>query len=278
MESVLNMSWPLTDHLKPTSTDRFWILPTLEQLDLTEHDKYSKHLLQDVYCELCQLLSDQSDRDKLTKKIEYYPLAAMRDLNSIFGITDYVSKQIKVDLDVEEHPYYGSLGATSDFPDELIVFAYERQLYCDPANTAYYFECLKDIATGRARNGGAELLQMEVVKAESLGQQTQSAIDSAYKYFDLVLPTSDEHIIGTYNSRIESAPRQSEEARACLAIIGSSRQSSKIIEIASSKAMDYEEAANYLGVGENPHLDVDTLRAAVTILVSSKTRGFPYIS
>ena len=54
------------------------------------------------------------------------------------------------------------------------------------------------------------------------------------------------HIIGLFNSRVQSAPRQADQARENLRIIGKARNSKKIELIAMDKSMTYEEALELL--------------------------------
>lgn len=251
------------DANEPELREWFWQLPDLPVTDLTTLEKTNRHLVQDVYYEVCQHLS----RIDPTKLSTYGPLNALRDLHAIFGVLAYTSRERVIDLETEEHPFYASLGVTGDSLDELVIFAYQRQIDCDPTNKAYYFECLKDIATGRSRDGAGEKLQTEVLIAESLGQETQTAVDDAYSFFGLTLDATDQTIIGNYSSRIESAPRQADEAKSCLLIIGKSRGSVKMIELANSKKMTAEEAAKFLGI-ENPQPDVEDVQAAATVAVS----------
>jgi len=54
------------------------------------------------------------------------------------------------------------------------------------------------------------------------------------------------HIIGLFNSRVQSSPRQADQARENLRIIGKARNSKKIELVAMDKSMTYEEALELL--------------------------------
>ncbi|KAI9743337.1 MAG: ubiquitin-specific protease ubp2 [Claussenomyces sp. TS43310] len=237
-------------------TDKFWTLPTMEPFTSDIKPKTTRQLVDDVVLELTQRIHD----DPLRSKVTYVPLPALKDLEKVLGMTDYprVSRVINVDESNDESPYFAGLGAVGTFDDQLVAFAYRRQCACDPSNKPYYLECLEDIANGR----NSEDLQEELVMAVSLGGQTQKAIDDAYKFFrlDPYEFHDDDHIIGLYRSRVEAAPRQAEEARACLTIIGKARESAKVQEEASNRTMTLEEACQFLNV--TPTTESDSIQAA----------------
>ena len=129
--------------------------------------------------------------------------------------------------------FYAGLGAKSDFHDELLSFAYDRQIVCDPPNAPYYFECLQGIADGRK----SEDLQTKQAIEASSGKISLGDVREAYKAFGLEYPSnelSDETIIGNFHSRISDAPKQEPELRTALRNIGESRSSAKIQYIASN--------------------------------------------
>ncbi len=127
--------------------------------------------------------------------------------------------------------FYAGLGAVEDFHDELIRFAYERQIESDGSNTAYYLECLQGIAEGR----DSENLHVKVAIEATSEKISGRDIRAAYK--DLGLDASknheDDNILGIFNSRIADAPKQEPDMRRALKIIGQDRSSEKILTVAS---------------------------------------------
>jgi ubiquitin carboxyl-terminal hydrolase 25/28 len=172
-----------------------------------------------------------------------------------------------VDLSIDEHPCYISLGAVDNFTDELLSWAYDRQCECDPSNKPYYLDCLEDLAKGRESID----LQTKVVMATSAGELGQKAIEDSYRYFNLDpdLVEGDDHIMGFYKSRIESAPRQKEEARNCLLTIAKHRNSEKIKALANDKTMSFEEALEFLSVAADTASD--SIEAAAVAIVRPQT-------
>jgi len=173
-------------------------------------------------------------------------MPALKDIERSLGCFDYPTRSRKVDLSRDEHPYSISLGVVDNFRDDFLSWAYDRQCVCDPSNKPYYLDCLEDLATGRESSD----LQMKVVLATSAGELGEKAIEKSYRYFNLD-PDSvegDDHIMGLYKSRIESAPRQKDEARECLRIIAKHRNSEKIEALANDKTMTFEEALEFLNV------------------------------
>lgn len=238
-------------------------MPVLAGPTTEPYPKTNRQLVEDVVIELNQRLHDLAQYSKII----YNPLPAMKDLEKTLGMTDYprASRVINLEESTDESPYFAGLGAIGTFEDQLIAFAYRRQCACDPQNKPYYLECLEDIANGR----GSADLQEELVMVMSLGGQTQKTIDDAYKFFGLNAqqPNDDQHIIGLFRSRIEAAPRQTEEARACLRTIASARDSVAILEEANNEAMTAEEAYRFLDVTTTT--DSDSIQAAAIVAVSN---------
>jgi ubiquitin carboxyl-terminal hydrolase 25/28 len=144
-----------------------------------------------------------------------------------------------------------------------LIWAYDRQCACDPANVPYYLDCLSSIANGRESSD----LQTKVVMITSSGEYGLKAIHDAYRFFGLHPETNegDDHIIGVYKSRIESAPRQKEEARNSLLAIAKARDSEKIRAVANDRAMTLEEALEFFDAPAN--IDSDSLEALAVSMV-----------
>lgn len=170
-----------------------------------------------------------------------------------------------MDLTSPEHPYYASLGAVSQFTDDLLGFAYRQQRACDPLNKPYYLDCLLDIARGRNSSD----LQIIVAEAQSVGELGQQEIENAYKFFTLdpANTEGDDHIIGVYKSRIEASPLQKDDAKKALKIIADARSSEKIRTLANDNTMKYKEALEYLGVTDD--VDLEVLGTLVQFKVST---------
>ena len=141
-----------------------------------------------------------------------------------------------------------------DFHDDLIKFAYERQVICDEHNSPYYLECLQGIARGR----DSEDLQTKVAIEASSGKISVQDIRDAYKSFGLEYPSighDDETIIGTFQSRVADAPRQESDLRRSLAVIGQARGSSNIQHIASNSkpniaSREKNEVPKYMAISD----------------------------
>jgi ubiquitin carboxyl-terminal hydrolase 25/28 len=193
------------------------------------------------------------------------PIPARKDIERSLGFYGYLtqSRNVTVDLTAEPHPHYASLGVLDNFSDDLIIWAYDRQCDCDPRNKPYYLDCLSGIANGRESSD----LQTRLVMATSAGEFGLQDIEDAYKFFTLD-PNgtfSDDHIIGNYKSRVESAPLQQEEARRCLLKIAKVRDSDKIEAVANDKTMSYTEALDFLGVGQDA--DSEGIIAVAEVMV-----------
>lgn len=169
------------------------------------------HFLEDVMFELGQLIEDRRETDLPQGFKHSVPSPALKSIQKCWGCWEYPRKSRQIDLASVEHPHYASLGACEDFTDDLISYCYIKQKSCDRPNRPYYLDCLLGIASGR----NSVELQTEVAKEESSGELSLKTIRAAYAFFNLDPDTTegDSHITGVYRSRIESAPRQKDEAR-----------------------------------------------------------------
>jgi ubiquitin carboxyl-terminal hydrolase 25/28 len=220
--------------------------------------------------ELDTIIAELSTRNQ--SKIPHVPVPALKDIERSLGCFDYPKRSRTVDLSIEEHPHYASLGAVDQFTDDFLGWAYDRQCECDPANKPYYLDCLADIAKGRESSD----LETKVVMATSAGEHGLKEIEAAFKFFALDPATSegDDHIIGVYTARIDSAPRQKDEARQCLRVIASARQSARIEAVANDQTISVSEALEILNVTEDT--PSDSIQAAAVVMVSLVSEFDPY--
>ncbi len=217
--------------------------------------------------ELHILIADRPilEQKQASRRPAFQPLMVLKDIERSLGYFDFITKSRTVDLTKGiEHPHYASLGAVDTFTDELISWAYDRQCECDPSNKPYYLDCLEGIAKGRESAD----LQTKVVIATSAGEYGLRAIQDSYKFFGVSLDTKegDDYIMGLYKSRIESAPRQKDEARNRLAAIAKHRKSDKIQALVNDRTMSFEEALDFLGVTSDT--PADSIEAVAVAMVS----------
>lgn len=129
--------------------------------------------------------------------------------------------------------FYAGLGALLDFHDELIIYSYKRQIDVDVHATPYYLECLQGLGEGRK----SEALQTHVAIEASNEKISFKDIRGAYQ--DLGLTHLANHldedtIIGTFQARVSSSPKQEAELRRALKIVGQHRWSNKIQLVAAN--------------------------------------------
>ena len=100
----------------------------------------------------------------------------------------------------------------------------------------YYLECLQGIAEGRK----SEALQTHVAIEASNDKISFRDIRQAYQDLGLKYPAihlDDDTIIGTFQSRIASSPKQDAELRRALKIIGQDRWSNKLQLVAANSKL-----------------------------------------
>ena len=207
--------------------------------------------------------------DKRAYKNDSTSSLAMRDISLALRCDKYRrnSQDISVDLTAPEHPSYASLGAVADFHDELIYFAYDRQITADGWHVPYYLECLQIIAKGR----DSEHLSTKAAIEESQGRTSLRDVRLAYEHLGLNhhdKTISQENIVGCFQARLADAPKQESELRRDLGIIGIDRGSAYIQDVAAQSVNTYEQAIAFLDATED--LGDDFIISYFTVKVSSK--------
>lgn len=130
-------------------------------------------------------------------------------------------------------PYrcYTALGVPEDSSDDLVVFAYRKQVETDAGRAPWYLSYLRQAANMRS----SDILLTEIALATSQGSFDAEQLQDAYRYFGLSFespPHDDDYIIGLFTSRLDDARRHEREMRENLKIIGVHRSSQKIIAVA----------------------------------------------
>ena len=223
------------DYIGFAKEGEFWIPPRPDPDQQTPYKDPLRIRLDDVQDELRFLLSKEPIEQVRGTKLSTQPNFALPEMNMALACADYkkVIRSRTVDLTVDEHPFYAGLGAVADFHGSLITFAYDRQIVHDPKNTPYYLECLQILASGR---DDGEDLQTHAVIEESQGRFSLTGVQQAYSQLGLDSRgphLTDEIILGTFQARIQDAPKHEAGMRDLLRIIGQSRSSERIKLVAS---------------------------------------------
>lgn len=242
----------LLQYLGFESDGQDWLPPQPQPETIIPIETHLRILLDDVEKELLVLISKRPAAEKRAGSLQYVPISAMDDIMRALGCMKYQQslQPRNVDSSRKESPFYAGLGATCDFHDNLITFAYQRQVEIDPVNIPYYLECLQEISEDRR----SEVLQTVAAIEASSDKISLKDVRSAYKEIGLEFPSTlfdDDTIIGTFQSRISDAPRQEAELRRALKIIGHHRSSEKIQQIASNVVSNYGQAISWLGATED---------------------------
>ena len=208
--------------------------------------------------------------ERRSAKFEHIPTMASIGVRNALGCAEYKlnSKSRTVDLTIDEHPAYAGVGAVADFHDDLVYFAYSRQISIDKENTPYYLQCLQTIAEGR----NSEDLGTKAVVEESEGRFSLRDVKQAYGNLGLNVQDqnlADETIIGSFQARLSDAPKQETLLRRDLGIIGKHRRSYKIQNMATQTVSNYEQALGFLDTEES------TSDEFLTTMFALKVEGNP---
>ncbi|MCJ1311014.1 ubiquitin-specific protease ubp2 [Agyrium rufum] len=264
-----------------------WLPPRPDRTDETPYENPENLLLDDVEKELEALMIQQPDEEKRMAKVHFTFEPGLTAIEKMLGSHDYRKSLSSRAADLtksEEHPWYAGLGTTEDMHDELLGFAYDCQISCDPSNGPYYLECLQGLAAGRQ----SEELQTKAAIEASSGKSSFKDVREAYYFFGIDDPRThdDDNIVGTFQARLADAPRQEAELRRALLIIGQDRSSARIEHIATNAVNTYEQALTWLNatedmtneflismftvkINENPN-DKDLARKAVGLIAEKR--------
>ncbi|KAF2838591.1 cysteine proteinase, partial [Patellaria atrata CBS 101060] len=232
----------------------YWHLPKMtEGRDLFD-PKSARSFVEDMREELLTLAHRKVNGPLLTRNAVWQPELALKDFQRCLGCVEYKKAPISrrtQDPYIEDHPYYASLGAVSDFADDLLLFAYDRQVKTDPRNSPYYFDCLGGIAKGRE----SEDLELKVATLASSGQIGREEVLKAFAYLAIDskhnTALSDDNILGHYRARLRDTPESKVgELQQMLRIIGRARNSELIIQAATNTVETYEQALTWLDAQE----------------------------
>ncbi|KAL9101728.1 MAG: hypothetical protein Q9163_003050 [Psora crenata] len=270
---LLNFGEPcgdLMDYMGFTSDGGDWQWPKIDQPSEPPYADPLLILLDDIEKEVNVLMSRRPDDERRSARFNFVPESASKEIRLALGCAKYKQspKARTVDLTVDEHPCYAGLGSVADFHDDLIYFAYERQIAADSANIPYYLECLQTIAEGRS----SEDLKMRAVIEESKGRISLRDVRLAYQHFGYDVQTAglvDDTIIGAFQARLSDSPKQESQLRRDLKIIGQHRRSQRIENVASQTVNNYEQALSFLDAAD------ETSDEFITSMYTLKVDGKP---
>jgi ubiquitin carboxyl-terminal hydrolase 25/28 len=220
-------------------TEAHWELPRPPDPNPWVWD--SRKTLQDIQEELWALTRLHMPAAYNTSKLRGYtakPGPSDPDLHLLLATIQYESSRGSRRtpmLSKDEETWYTALGALGDFSDDLLRFAFDRQVACDPNGTSFYFDCFKRLANKR----NSEKLQTDAAILESEGYFTREDVASAYRYFTMdprqAHLMTDDQIRGTFETRLSSsAGWQEHEIREKLRIIALARGSKELQDVAAN--------------------------------------------
>ncbi|KAK9248574.1 hypothetical protein V1506DRAFT_452209 [Lipomyces tetrasporus] len=222
----------------------------------TPESKKIKRVLEDATMEIAIIARQESNNTANPYQISTDN--ELRTIRSILQCNGYPTTVLKlgyVDPTTPVSLCCASLGAVPDFSDSLLLQTFDRQNACDPANSAYYLECLREISTARE----SEELQVRVVELQSLGALTRDDLRNAFAEFGIDDPDSfndDSIIIGIFKARLQDAPANASKLKSALQIIADAKGSAAISAFLQAESLNEEQSYSTLGVTKDIHDDM----------------------
>ena len=176
-------------------------------------------------------------------------------------------------LCADSKSYYTALGVPADIYEGFVFFAYREQCRSDPENIPLYLSYLTECANQR----NSHELQTQVAFERSAGTIDYQELTDAYRYFGLHVKgplLDDDHIIGTFQSRVQDAPKQEAEMREQLKLIGRHRKSKQILSIAEDCM---NSGLQHLLFNTKTLIAINTYSQALAYLNCEETTGDDFI-
>ncbi|TGZ80238.1 cysteine proteinase [Ascodesmis nigricans] len=215
------------------------------------------------------LLSVQNPKGFKSAPVKDGYVPAISAMKTILRCKEYESIRPRLDLGGKDMTrYYAALGILPDFSDQLVIWAFKRQILCDVQSRPYLLESLENISHQR----GTEVLQIEVATQRSQGAYTSGdAYEAARRLGITNLESAEEGlIIGLFKSRLADSPRQEYQLREDLSIIGRYRNSTAILEVAQQTSFPTAKSAcDWLTVPE------DTEDSMILSMYAARVAEFP---
>lgn len=246
---------------KVIEDEEYWFLPELDHYPNERTPiNTQRAFIEDARSEIQALIEEQSgQRDSSGGTVKPWSEALFklkRALNCPWWDTAGGKKPEDDDAD------FRRLGTLPNPNEDMLKYAYQRQVEADPLRRKDYCDALQRLASHRS----VDLQIFTVTEASLIEQQeasTNTPLAQAYSHFNLPADCteSDDFVIRKYNVFFEQSPAQKVQHRQKLFLIGHERKSKAIMEQAV-RDFSFEEACDYLqlepGVkaGNSPDLAV----------------------
>ncbi|OIW26512.1 cysteine proteinase [Coniochaeta ligniaria NRRL 30616] len=256
----------------------YWFLPELEHYPNEKTPiNTQRAFIEDARSEIQALIEEQGGQQSggVVKPWSEALFKLKRALNCPWWDTAGGKKPEDADAD------FRLLGTLPNPNEDMLKYAYQRQVDADPLRRKVYCDALQRLASHRSVD-----LQIFTVTEASLIEQQEASFNTplaqAYSHFNLPADCteSDDFVINRYLVFFEQSPAQKMQHRQKLFLIGHERKSKSIMEQAA-RGFSFEEACDYLqlepGVkaGNSPDLAVLDYYVDQAVEVGSSTHVSP---
>ncbi|KAK4198831.1 hypothetical protein QBC40DRAFT_341004 [Triangularia verruculosa] len=243
------------------SEEAFYISPREPPQEGGKTDLYTERaFFEDVKSEI-QSVIDQ----KFPQHVQPHS-SARRDLEKALGCADVTKLSVVLHLKPDDQHYYYLLGASPSSTDDMLKWAYQRQIALDPDHRRYYIDALSKLAYAK----GVDLQLFAVAEHEppapsssaTTRATSQYAMDWEWFGFERAVHRALEkgEILDRYREYIEDRPYQRGLHRLHLAKIGRDLQQQDLVEVAVH-GIEEKEAYQILDVP--PEADLDSIANTV---------------
>jgi ubiquitin carboxyl-terminal hydrolase 25 len=265
--------------------ERYWVPPQLEPAISKTALETERAFYEDVRSEVQSLL-DKSPLNQNQTPVKPFP--ARQSIEKALNCEKSKPKPGTVSPVDDEARDFEILGATSDADDNLLKFAYRRQVARDAQHKEYYLNALSRLANRRDLSlqlfavSENEAIQREAEAEKAAMMNSSDPVFKAYAHFDLRQESAEmpQYYVNVYRTYRESSPAQKSEHRLALLQIGLHRNSQEIKDEVYKTKMDVGEACSFLSVelewpmdniaaaAQSSNLDVDLVILALEAISS----------
>jgi len=258
-------------------TEWFWIPPRLPpQVEKKTPLGSARAFIEDVRSEVQNLLEGNPPRVG-EPVVELVSPPARLSLEKALKASPNSTQNVRDTLkDKDEAADYRRLGAATDADDEVLKYAYQRQVNTDSGRKAVYLDALNRLGTRRDMDFQLFCFAQHEVppQMQTSNPTSDDPADVAYAHFNLARNLSEpaSYIINVYKTFRENSPAHKSQHRTHLLAIGEDRNGDQeILHEVYTVPMEPSEACSYLGVDSRWPLENITAYVQTTLEV----RCFP---
>ncbi|KAK3689634.1 ubiquitin carboxyl-terminal hydrolase-like protein [Podospora appendiculata] len=234
--------------------ESFWLPPRLPMAEGKTPLRSYRAFYEDVRSEVQSLLDENPPQNQQVVR----PISARDSLEKALRCDQVQTRHVSLADQKVEADDIRLLGATAGMNEDMLIYAYKRQVETDPARKTEYLKALSRLA----ERCGVMSLPLFVITEQTEAQTEETpaddAVNRAYRHFDIERDCREpsDYFIQLYQKYfITSSPEQKHKHRLALLEIAKDRNDLAMQAEAYMERMSMEEAYSFIGAGSQWPMD-----------------------